>query len=113
MTPRDGAAASPAAAEPGFRYPAFGICGYSGAGKTTLIEAHLPRLTARGWRIAVVKQDAHGLSLDRGGKDSDRLFRAGADIVIRDPDQVFIRRHARVDDYGRRLRITIRLPPLR
>lgn len=98
MTPRDGAADTPAASDssaapPGATYPAIGICGYSGAGKTTLIEALLPRLTERGWRIAVVKQDAHGLTLDREGKDTDRLFRAGADVVIRDPEQVFIRRH--------------------
>ncbi len=74
-------------------YPIFGICGYSGAGKTTLIEAVLPRLTARGWKALVVKQDAHGLTLDREGKDTDRLFKTGADVVIRDAQQAFLRAH--------------------
>ncbi len=62
--------------------PVLGICGCSGAGKTTLIEALLPLLLARGLRVAVVKHDAHNVCIDRPGKDSDRLFRAGADISL-------------------------------
>jgi molybdopterin-guanine dinucleotide biosynthesis protein MobB len=79
------------------QYPAFGICGYSGSGKTTLIEALLPRLRERGLRVGVIKQDAHGLQIDREGKDTDRLFKAGADVFIRDAEQAFARRH-RQDD---------------
>ncbi len=74
-------------------YPAFGICGYSGSGKTTLIEALLPRLRERGLKAGVIKQDAHGLEIDREGKDTDRLFKAGADVLIRDPEQIFARLH--------------------
>ncbi len=62
--------------------PVLGICGCSGAGKTTLIEALLPMLGNRGLRVAVVKHDAHNVRIDRPGKDSDRLFRAGADITL-------------------------------
>ncbi len=75
--------------------PVVGICGYSGSGKTTLIEAILPRLTARGLQVAVIKQDAHELAIDHPGKDSDRLFNAGADVLIRDANQAFHRRHRR------------------
>ncbi|RMF87341.1 MAG: molybdopterin-guanine dinucleotide biosynthesis protein B, partial [Nitrospirae bacterium] len=72
--------------------PAFAVCGWSGSGKTTLLERVIPRLVARGLAVAVVKHDAHGVSLDRSGKDSDRLFRAGADVCLRGPGEVAWRR---------------------
>ncbi len=67
---------------------AFGVCGWSGSGKTTLLEQVIPELVGRGLAVAVVKHDAHGVSLDTPGKDSDRLFRAGADICLRGPNEV-------------------------
>jgi len=67
---------------------AFGVCGWSGSGKTTLLERVIPELVRRGLAVAVVKHDAHGVSLDTPGKDSDRLFRAGADICLRGPNEV-------------------------
>jgi molybdopterin-guanine dinucleotide biosynthesis protein B len=73
--------------------PVIGICGWSGSGKTTLIEAVVRRLTTDGIRVAVVKHDAHGANIDRPGKDSDRFFSAGADVVLRDPDQIVFRSH--------------------
>jgi molybdopterin-guanine dinucleotide biosynthesis protein MobB len=79
-------------------YPVFGICGYSGSGKTTLIEALVPALVAQGLRIAVLKHDCHGLSADREGKDSDRFFKAGADVVAQGPGEVFFRRHGSPSD---------------
>jgi len=57
--------------------PIIGLCGSSGAGKTTLVEALIPRFTARGIRVAVVKHGAHRVQVDVPGKDSDRLFRPG------------------------------------
>jgi glutamate dehydrogenase (NADP+)/cyclic pyranopterin phosphate synthase/molybdopterin-guanine dinucleotide biosynthesis protein A len=75
------------------RPPVLAICGFSGSGKTTLIEAVLPQLSARGWRVAVIKHDAHGLQIDQPGKDSDRLFQAGADVVVHGPDQFLLRGH--------------------
>lgn len=71
--------------------PVLGICGFSGAGKTTLIEQILPSLTARGFSVAVVKHDAHGIQVDRPGKDSDRLFRAGAAVLLQGPDEALLR----------------------
>lgn len=75
--------------------PILGICGFSGSGKTTLIEQLIPPLTADGLSVVVVKHDAHGLDVDRPGKNSDRLFRAGADVVLQGPEQEFFRRHGR------------------
>lgn len=41
-------------------YPVFGICGYSGAGKTTLVESLIPRLRAQRLAVAVIKHDVPG-----------------------------------------------------
>ncbi len=87
--PVDGAATTPP------RGPVLAVCGWSGSGKTTLLEAVIPRLAERGVRVAVVKHDVHGPDLDRPGKDSDRLFRAGADVALIGPDEAFERRHRR------------------
>ena len=73
--------------------PVLGICGWSGSGKTTLIEQVIPLLRAKGLRIAVIKHDAHGLDIDRPGKDSDRFFQAGADVFLDGPGQQCLRNH--------------------
>ena len=75
--------------------PILGICGWSGSGKTTLIERILPELRRKGLDVAVVKHDARGIDVDREGKDSDRLYRAGADVVLQGPDEEFLRAHRR------------------
>ena len=77
-----------------FAAPVLAVCGYSGSGKTTLLEAAIPRLRQRGLAVAVVKHDAHGFEVDRPGKDSDRLFRAGATVALRGPEEQFERRGA-------------------
>ncbi len=73
--------------------PILGISGWSGSGKTTLIEQVVPILVKRGLKIVVVKHDAHGIDVDRPGKDSDRFFRAGADVLLQGPEQEFLRLH--------------------
>ncbi|WP_313950538.1 molybdopterin-guanine dinucleotide biosynthesis protein B [Accumulibacter sp.] len=60
----------------------FGIAGYSGSGKTTLLEKLLPRLAARGLRVAVIKHTHHHFDIDRPGKDSFRHRQAGASEVL-------------------------------
>jgi molybdopterin-guanine dinucleotide biosynthesis protein MobB len=73
--------------------PILAVCGWSGSGKTTLIEGIVPRLCAQGLSVAVVKHDVHGIDLDRPGKDSDRLFRAGADVLLQGPGEELFRVH--------------------
>lgn len=73
--------------------PAFGVCGWSGSGKTSVIEEVTRRLTDRKLNVAVIKHDVHGLSIDHEGKDSDRFFKAGADVIMRGPKQSFLRAH--------------------
>jgi len=60
----------------------FGFAGWSGSGKTTLIEELLPRLTARGVRVSVLKHAHHSFDVDQPGKDSYRHRRAGAQEVM-------------------------------
>ena len=75
--------------------PVLALCGFSGSGKTTLLEQALPRLGARGLRVAVVKHDVHGITVDPSGTDSARLFAAGGDVVLRGPEQSLQRCHER------------------
>lgn len=87
--------------------PVLAVCGFSESGKTTLLEALIPRLVARGLAVTVVKHDAHGVSIDRPGKDSDRLFRAGADVILRSPEESVLRWHgATAPDLDETVRLT-------
>jgi molybdopterin-guanine dinucleotide biosynthesis protein B len=68
---------------------ACGFFGASGAGKTTLIEALIPELRARGLRVGYVKHAHHGFEIDVPGKDSFRGRAAGAfETVIAGPGRV-------------------------
>src|SRR6187455_2602893 len=60
----------------------FGFAGWSGSGKTTLIEQVIPRLVERGLRVSLVKHAHHSFEIDRPGKDSFRLRRAGCSEVL-------------------------------
>src|SRR5690554_1520091 len=62
--------------------PLLGIAAWSGTGKTTLLEALLPQLAARGLRVAVIKHAHHAFDVDQPGKDSYRLRQAGAAPVL-------------------------------
>ncbi len=59
-----------------------GFAGYSGVGKTTLIERLIPALRALGQRVSVVKHAHHGPDVDHPGKDSFRHREAGAFEVV-------------------------------
>jgi molybdopterin-guanine dinucleotide biosynthesis protein B len=60
----------------------FGFAGWSGSGKTTLIEKLIPRFTARGLRVALIKHAHHTFDVDQPGKDSYRHRHAGASEVL-------------------------------
>jgi molybdopterin-guanine dinucleotide biosynthesis protein B len=59
----------------------IGVVGDSGVGKTTLLERLVPALEARGLAVGAVKHASHGFVADRPGKDSYRLYEAGARAV--------------------------------
>jgi glutamate dehydrogenase (NADP+)/cyclic pyranopterin phosphate synthase/molybdopterin-guanine dinucleotide biosynthesis protein A len=71
--------------------PAFAICGWSGSGKTSLIESVIPYLTQKGLKVAVIKHTDHEIQVDHPGKDSDRLFRSGADVFLRGSQEGLVR----------------------
>lgn len=60
----------------------IGFAGWSGAGKTTLIEQLIPRLVAAGRRVSLLKHAHHDFDLDTPGKDSWRHRAAGASEVL-------------------------------
>lgn len=62
--------------------PLLGFAAYSGTGKTTLLEALLPMLTESGLRIGVLKHAHHDFDVDKPGKDSYRLRKAGAGQML-------------------------------
>ena len=62
--------------------PIIGFSAYSGTGNTTLIEQIVRVLKSQGYRIAVIKHDAHQFEIDQEGKDSWRFSPAGADMTI-------------------------------
>jgi molybdopterin-guanine dinucleotide biosynthesis protein MobB len=62
--------------------PVISVVGKSDMGKTTLLERLIPELKSRGYRIAVIKHDAHSFEIDHPGKDTWRHAKAGADVVV-------------------------------
>lgn len=58
--------------------PVLGFAAFSGTGKTTLLKKLIPALAARGVRVAVIKHAHHSFDVDRPGKDSYELRKAGA-----------------------------------
>lgn len=61
--------------------PVFSFAAFSGTGKTTYLEKLIPALKRRGLRLAVIKDDAHRIEMDKPGKDTWRFTQAGADVV--------------------------------
>lgn len=58
------------------------FAGYSGCGKTTLVERLIPLLRERGLRVSVVKHAHHRFDIDHPGKDTFRHREAGAFEVV-------------------------------
>ncbi len=88
---------TPVAAPPAGRSlpRALSFVAKSGTGKTTLLEQVIAGLKGRGWRIGVIKHDAHRFDIDHPGKDSYRLTAAGADtMLISSPEKLaLVKRH--------------------
>jgi molybdopterin-guanine dinucleotide biosynthesis protein B len=61
--------------------PVVSVVGESGAGKTTFLEKLIRELKSRNIRVGVIKHHVHDIDIDRPGKDTWRLSRAGAGTV--------------------------------
>lgn len=80
-----------------------GFAGFSGAGKTTLIEGVLPLLAAQGLAVSVVKHADDSFEVDVPGKDSWRLRKAGAFETVVASSQ----RLVKVREFGRPEKVTV------
>ncbi|WP_198246472.1 bifunctional molybdopterin-guanine dinucleotide biosynthesis adaptor protein MobB/molybdopterin molybdotransferase MoeA [methane-oxidizing endosymbiont of Gigantopelta aegis] len=62
--------------------PILGFAAYSGTGKTTLLTQLIPRLKQSGINVGIIKHSHHNFEIDKPGKDSYRLRKAGASPVL-------------------------------
>jgi molybdopterin-guanine dinucleotide biosynthesis protein MobB len=60
----------------------FGIAGWSGGGKTTLLRRLIPILTECGFSVSTLKHAHHNFDIDKPGKDSYKHRQAGAREVL-------------------------------
>ena len=69
-----------------FKTPFLCFAGFSGVGKTTLLERLIKRFAEEDIRVGYYKHDSHRFEVDREGKDTARATQAGAGIItINDP----------------------------
>ncbi|TNJ65768.1 molybdopterin-guanine dinucleotide biosynthesis protein B [Paenibacillus hemerocallicola] len=62
--------------------PVIGFVGFSDSGKTTLAVRVIGILRRSGYKVAVIKHDAHGHYREAAGTDSGKYADAGADAVV-------------------------------
>ncbi len=60
----------------------FGLAGWSGSGKTSLVVRLIPALARRGLRVSTIKHAHHDFDIDQPGKDSHAHREAGAAEVL-------------------------------
>jgi molybdopterin-guanine dinucleotide biosynthesis protein B len=80
-----------------------GFAGFSGSGKTMLVERLIPALKLRGLRVSVVKHAHHAFDIDHPGKDTFRHREAGAFEVVVASD----RRLALMREFEQPARLTV------
>jgi len=65
------------------------VVGFSGSGKTTVMEKLITEFKSYGLCIGTIKHDAHGFEMDRPGKDTWRHKQAGAvTTIITSPSKI-------------------------
>ena len=60
----------------------LGFAAYSGTGKTTLLINIIPLLKKKDYKIGVIKHAHHAFDIDKKGKDSYELRKAGASHML-------------------------------
>ena len=75
--------------------PALAFVGWSGTGKTTLVESLITMARQHGLVVGALKHDAHRFEIDQPGKDSYRFSAAGAAVtaLVSDEKLALVRRH--------------------
>ena len=65
--------------------------GFSGSGKTTVIESVIRELSKKGWDVGAIKHTHHKIELDKKGKDTMRMRKAGSkNVCIASKDGFFM-----------------------
>ena len=62
--------------------PVIGIAGWSGSGKTTLSTKLIENLAKIGFNVGTLKHAHHKFDIDKPGKDSNNLRKAGAQPIV-------------------------------
>jgi molybdopterin-guanine dinucleotide biosynthesis protein B len=71
--------------------PVIPIVGYSGSGKTTVIEKLIHEFSRQGLKIGTIKHHGHSFEMDVPGKDTWRHKQAGAvTTILTSPDRIGI-----------------------
>ena len=74
----------------------LGVVGWSGSGKTVLLESLVAALARQKLRVNVVKHSHHDVMLEPPHKDSARLRAAGAaEVMLASPFRMAIMRELR------------------
>ncbi|MDQ7056166.1 MAG: molybdopterin-guanine dinucleotide biosynthesis protein B [Persephonella sp.] len=81
------------------KVPVISIVGAHNSGKTTFIEKVITILSDRGYCVVAIKHDPKGKAItDTPGKDSYRMFHAGAkQVILASPDR--ITSYVKISDY--------------
>lgn len=64
------------------KIPIYSFVAFSNTGKTTFLGKLVPIIKSHGLKVAVYKHDGHDFDIDKPGKDSWRMTRAGADVTV-------------------------------
>jgi len=64
------------------KVPLLALAALSGTGKTTLLKQLIPVMQDRGIRCGLIKHTHHDMEVDKPGKDSYELRKAGANQVL-------------------------------
>lgn len=65
-----------------YEKPVLGIAALSGTGKTQLLTQLIPALKQTGLRVGAIKHAHHDIDIDKPGKDSYEVRKAGATPVV-------------------------------
>ncbi len=70
--------------------PVIAIVGAHNSGKTTYIEKVVKSLQKKGYKVSVIKHDPKGKAeTDKKGKDSYRIYEAGAaQVIVASPSKI-------------------------
>jgi molybdopterin-guanine dinucleotide biosynthesis protein B len=89
--------------------PVVPIVGYSGSGKTTVLEKLITELTRRGYRVGTIKHHSHDFEMDVPEKDTWRHKKSGAvTTLISSPNRIGM-----VRDVVKEMRLEELLPLIR